>query len=58
MNLQPRTKLFLGAGVIGYACFGLFASDSAEQAFGLVPTEEDEAKLKQWMPKVIRVDKP
>jgi len=57
-SLQPRTRLFVGVGVIGYACFGLVASDASERVFGLVPTKEDEAKLQQWMPKLVSVDKP
>jgi len=57
-SLQPKTRLLVGVGVIGYACFGLVASDASERVFGLVPTKEDKAKLEQWMPKLVTVDKP
>lgn len=56
-NLSPRTRLFIGGGVMLYAGLGLLLSDKAEQTFGFTPTEEDKQKLREIVPKVHFVDK-
>ncbi|KAM3419995.1 hypothetical protein BST61_g3307 [Cercospora zeina] len=56
-NLTPRTRLILGGAIMAWGTFGLFVSDKAEQAFGLVPTEQDKEKLQDSMPKFHLVDK-
>jgi len=56
--LAPRTRLFIGGGIMAYAAFGLLASDQAEQLLGWTATEEDRKRLKEEMPKVHVVDRP
>lgn len=55
--LAPRTRLFIGGGIMAYAAFGLLASDQAEQLLGWTATEEDRKRLKEEMPKVHVVDR-
>lgn len=55
--LAPRTRLFIGGGIMAYAAFGLLASDQAEQMLGWTATEEDRKRLKEEMPKVHVVDR-
>jgi pyrroline-5-carboxylate reductase len=45
--LAPRTRLFIGGGIMAYAAFGLLASDQAEQLLGWTATEEDRKRLKE-----------
>lgn len=52
-NLSPRTRLFIGGGLVAYAAFGLTASDQIEQYLGWTATEED----RQRLPKVHMVDR-
>lgn len=56
-NLAPKTRLILGGGIMAWGAFGLFVSDKAEQAFGLVPTEQDKEKLQDSIPKIHFVEK-
>lgn len=56
-NLSPRTRLFIGGGIIAYAGFGLLVSDKAEKAFGYAPTEEDKKRLHDSVPKIQLVEK-
>jgi hypothetical protein len=42
---------------MAYAATGLFLSDKAEEKFGLSPTPEDHAKLRQAIPKIRTVDR-
>ena len=46
-NLHPRTRLFIGGGLVAYAAFGLMASDQIEQYLGWTATEEDRKRLPQ-----------
>ncbi|KAK3109215.1 hypothetical protein LTR53_017768 [Teratosphaeriaceae sp. CCFEE 6253] len=55
--LSMRTRLFIGAGIMAYAGFGMLVSDKAEEALGLVPTDEDKRRLKDAMPKIHTVDR-
>ena len=55
--LAPRTRLFIGGGIMAYAALGLLASDQAEQLLGWTATEEDRKRLKDEMPKVHVVDR-
>ncbi|KAF2138042.1 uncharacterized protein K452DRAFT_291082 [Aplosporella prunicola CBS 121167] len=52
----PKTRLLLGVGLMAYGAFGLFASDEAEKAFNMVPTEEEKKRLDSAMPKIHIVD--
>jgi hypothetical protein len=56
-NLAPRTRLFIGGGIMAYGVFGLLASDQAEQLLGWTATEEDRKRLKEELPKVHVVDR-
>lgn len=42
---------------MAYAGFGLLASDEAEKAFNLVPSEEDKERLNRAIPKIRTVDR-
>lgn len=55
--LTPKTKAIIGVGVMGYALAGLYLSDTAEERFDMVPTEQDREKLRQMIPKIHAVDK-
>lgn len=56
-NTSQRTRLLIGGGIMAYALFGLFVSDRAEKALGLVPTEEDKKRLKESLPRVKLVER-
>ena len=55
-GLTPRTRIFIGAGVMAYAVFGLTLSDKAEEAFGLKATEKDKEDLREAVPKIHMVE--
>jgi hypothetical protein len=42
----------VGGGIIGYACLGLFLSDTAEEKLGFTPSEEDKKRLREALPKI------
>ncbi|KAF2092756.1 hypothetical protein NA57DRAFT_49661, partial [Rhizodiscina lignyota] len=56
-GLSSRTRIFIGAGIMAYATFALYASDKAEEVFKLTPTQEDKDRLNQTLPKFRVVDK-
>jgi hypothetical protein len=51
-SLSPKTRLMVGGGIIGYACLGLFLSDTAEEKLGFTPSEEDKKRLREALPKI------
>ncbi|MCJ1232281.1 hypothetical protein MMC14_000230 [Varicellaria rhodocarpa] len=55
-NLQPRTRLFLGLGLISWAGAGLLITEQAEKKFDLVPTDKDREELDEAVPKIRIVD--
>ncbi|KAH8729054.1 hypothetical protein GQ44DRAFT_645964 [Phaeosphaeriaceae sp. PMI808] len=59
--LTPRTRLFIGVGVMAYGGLGLFLSDRAEQHFDLVPTDQDKEALQKdirnALPRITTVEK-
>ncbi|OCL11273.1 hypothetical protein AOQ84DRAFT_374152 [Glonium stellatum] len=56
-SLPSRTRVLIGVGIMGYAGLGLLLSDTAEEKFGLVPTEKDKEELDKIIPKVRLVDR-
>jgi len=56
-SLPPRTKLYLGLGLITWSSIGLWVTSTAEQKLGMQASEEDLKKLKEVVPKVRWVDK-
>jgi len=56
-SLSQRTRLIIGGSIITYALAGMFLSDKAEQALGLVPTDQDKQRLNEAMPKIHAVDR-
>jgi len=42
----------VGGGIIGYACLGLFLSDTAEEKLGYTPTEQDKKRLREALPRI------
>lgn len=57
-NLTPRTRLFIGGGVMAYAAFGLMASDQIEGFLGWTATDEDRKRLREeHLPRVHAVDR-
>ncbi|KAI5463307.1 hypothetical protein BGZ63DRAFT_381050 [Mariannaea sp. PMI_226] len=56
-NLSPKTRAGVGLAVIAWGTAGLYLSDRAEEKFGFTPTPEDQAKLDQYTPRIITVDK-
>lgn len=55
--LPSQTRLVLGLGVMGYATFALFVSDSVEEPLGLKATEADRKELKELVPKIRTVER-
>ncbi|KAK6337750.1 hypothetical protein TWF696_001231 [Orbilia brochopaga] len=55
-GLSKTSRLALGGGLIAYGLAGSYLTDRAEEAFGLVPTEEDKQKLKGLVPKISVVE--
>lgn len=53
-TLRPRTRVYIGVGVMVYAGLGLLATDKAEEKFGMVATEEDRKALGEMVPRVRR----
>ena len=56
-NLTPRTRLYLGAGLLVWSALGLWVTDKAERTFGLEPTEKDKEELTRYLPKITVVDR-
>lgn len=57
LNLSRRTRMYIGAGVMAYAAFGLLLSDKAEEAFGFTPTEKDKQDLREAVPRLHTVER-
>ncbi|KAF8456048.1 hypothetical protein BDZ91DRAFT_745929 [Kalaharituber pfeilii] len=55
-KLRPTTRILIGAGIITYALAGMYLTNKAEEAFNMVPTEEDKKKLEEFVPKVRTVE--
>jgi hypothetical protein len=56
-SLTPRTRLFIGGGLIAWSGLGLFLSDTAEAFFGFTPTTEDKERLRESLPRVTEVER-
>ncbi|KAI0011276.1 hypothetical protein F4779DRAFT_615743 [Xylariaceae sp. FL0662B] len=56
-NLSPRTRIGVGLGLLAWGFVGLQLSDRAEERFGLTPSEEDKAALRQLGPRITVVDR-
>ncbi|KAJ8109690.1 hypothetical protein OPT61_g7269 [Boeremia exigua] len=56
-NLTPRTRIYIGVGMMAYAGFGLFASDRIEEYFGMTPTERDYEEVRKLVPKITTVER-
>jgi len=56
-GITPKTRIFIGVGIMAYAGVGLFLSDKAEEKFGLVPTEKDKEELRKAIPTITVVEK-
>lgn len=55
-NLQPRSRMYVGVGIMAYSALGLAVSSKAEEKFGMVPTEKDREKLRDVWPKIMTVE--
>ena len=55
--LDPRTRMWIGLGIIGYSGIGILVSNGAEKHFGMVATEEDKQRLRKAVPKIATVDR-
>ena len=51
-SLQPRTRMLIGLGAIGYSALGIAVSNGAEKHFDMVATEEDKERLRRAIPKI------
>ncbi|EOA83840.1 hypothetical protein ACJQWK_00766 [Exserohilum turcicum] len=56
-SMQPKTRMFIGVGVMAYAGAGLYLSDVAEEKLGFTPTEKDKEELRDALPKIAAVEK-
>lgn len=55
-SLQPRTRMYIGIGIMAYSTLGLVFSSKAEQSLGLIPTEKDHEVLREMVPKIRTVE--
>ncbi|OJD17832.1 hypothetical protein AJ78_02073 [Emergomyces pasteurianus Ep9510] len=46
-NLSPRTRLFLGAGLMAYGTAGLWWSPKVEKVLGMTSSREEQAELER-----------
>jgi hypothetical protein len=56
-SLAPRTRIFLGLGLMANAALALQFSEQIEAALGVVPSKEEESRLKESMPRVRAVER-
>ncbi|TGZ82566.1 hypothetical protein EX30DRAFT_370637 [Ascodesmis nigricans] len=56
-SLAPRTRLYIGGGIIIYSLLGIAVSNKLEKKLDLVPTEEDKAKLDALVPHIRAVER-
>ena len=56
-GIAPKTRIFIGIGIMAYAGAGIFLSDKAEEKFGFVPTEKDKEELQRSIPTITVVDR-
>jgi hypothetical protein len=56
-GLAPKTRIFVGVGIMAYAGVALVLSDKAEEKFGLVPTEKDKEELTKVIPRITTIEK-
>ncbi|KZM20571.1 hypothetical protein ST47_g8266 [Ascochyta rabiei] len=56
-GLAPKTRMFMGVGIMAYAGFGLLISDELEHRFGMTPTEQDFEEVRKLVPKISVVEK-
>ncbi|KAF2656107.1 hypothetical protein K491DRAFT_715651 [Lophiostoma macrostomum CBS 122681] len=56
-NITPKTRIFIGLGVMAYAGAGMLLSDQVEEKLGLVPTEQDKEQLRTALPQITTVER-
>ncbi|KAK7418378.1 hypothetical protein QQX98_003998 [Neonectria punicea] len=56
-NLPPKTRAGVGVAVIAWGTAGLYVSNQVEENFGFTPTEEDKARLSQYTPRIVAVER-
>lgn len=56
-SMKPRTQIYIGAGLITYGLAGSYLTNKAEVAFDMVPTEEDNERLKNALPTIRTLDR-
>ena len=56
-KLAPRTRLYLGIGIMIWAGLGIILTDRAEEKFDLVPTEKDKERLEEAVPRIRFVER-
>ncbi|MCJ1472136.1 hypothetical protein MMC13_000783 [Lambiella insularis] len=57
LALSPRSRLYLGFGVLAWGGLGLLLTEQAEEKFDMVTTEKDREKLGEVMPKIHAVER-
>ncbi|KAJ4370883.1 hypothetical protein N0V86_008577 [Didymella sp. IMI 355093] len=56
-GLTPKTRMFMGVGIMAYAGFGLLISDQIEKRFDMTPNEQDYEEVRQLVPKISTVER-
>jgi hypothetical protein len=56
-SLSPRIRALFGLGIMANAALALQFSDDIERFLGLVPTKEEEQRLREALPKVSAVER-
>ena len=49
-RLAPRTRIFIGLGVIAYASVAMYTTDAIAPSLGFEETEKDREELKRYTP--------
>ncbi|KAK7927792.1 hypothetical protein PG985_004790 [Apiospora marii] len=56
-NLSPRMRLGVGLGLLAWGAVGLQLSDRAEDKYGFKASDEEKARLRQLVPRIVTVDR-
>ncbi|KAJ4407061.1 hypothetical protein N0V91_004227 [Didymella pomorum] len=56
-GLAPKTRMFMGVGIMAWAGLGLLATDQIEKRFDMAPDEKDYEEVRQLVPKISTVER-
>ncbi|KAJ4337507.1 hypothetical protein N0V87_004653 [Didymella glomerata] len=56
-GLAPKTRMFMGVGIMAWAGFGLLVTNEIEKRFDMTPDEKDYEEVRQLVPKISTVER-